>query len=73
MSDLYDFTRMIRRSSTHSETRVQKFEKGYTPGGSTVNKDDDYTVIELEPGSRGAYQFIFTKDGEMLCSEPCGF
>lgn len=52
---------------------TQKFDHGYTPGGTTVNKDDLFVVVELDTGSRGAYSFIFKKDGSLLTTEPSGF
>lgn len=70
---LDDFVKMLDGSNTIYERREQNFDHGYTPGGTTVDKKEKFTVIEVDPYSRGAYSFIFKKNGELLCTEPCGY
>lgn len=64
---------MMDRSNSIYERRRQTFERGYTPGHTKVNRYNHYTVIEIDPGQRHSYEFIFDENGNLITTESSGF
>lgn len=50
-----------------------RFDKGYTPGGKTVDTNEVYTVLTINPDSRDAFAFIFNDYDWLVTAEPCGY
>ncbi len=72
-TDMDALVSMLKKTVTPYQLRPQKFPRGYTPGGVKTNVKETYRVLDLNPGCRDSFWFVFDENGDLLSSESAGY